>query len=186
MSKSTRKGERSGSPSAEDDRKPAGRRALLVEACKFSLQCSTRNTYLFYRSRNHTPHGVTAQQIRTNCQVSSSSHLRSRHAVVPASCHLFHCVIFRALAVGTSYPYIAFHLAPFCYRHVICAVVTASLVLSCFVSARLISPFHSSILLLDLLVTLTTPYQINSANHFNCHLFRYIPLDSLDRALHFC
>jgi len=32
MSKSTRKGERSGSPSAEDDRKPAGRRALLVEA----------------------------------------------------------------------------------------------------------------------------------------------------------
>jgi hypothetical protein len=37
MSKSTRKGERSGSPSVEDDHKPAGRRALLVEACKFSL-----------------------------------------------------------------------------------------------------------------------------------------------------
>jgi hypothetical protein len=46
MSKSTRKGERSGSPSVEDDCKPAGRRALLVEACKFSLQCSTHNAYL--------------------------------------------------------------------------------------------------------------------------------------------
>jgi hypothetical protein len=39
MSKPTRRGRRSGSQSDEDAPKRVGRRALLVDACEFTLQC---------------------------------------------------------------------------------------------------------------------------------------------------
>jgi hypothetical protein len=37
LSKSTRKGERSGSPSVEEANKPVGRRALLIDVCEFAF-----------------------------------------------------------------------------------------------------------------------------------------------------
>jgi len=54
LSKSTRKGDRSGSPHVEDARNPVGRRTLLVDACEFALRCLIHHFILFYRNWNDT------------------------------------------------------------------------------------------------------------------------------------